>query len=163
MRAGWLAVFLAASTAAFGAEGEFDHVVKAIESHYGTTRTHIPFIGLASFAVKLAHPAGTSDFKLAIFEDLKSRGDRDQMELDQFMSQLSSASLHPVVRARSRRDRESTYIFAGEAGRSTRVLIATFERNEATVIEVKVDVNTLLKWLNQPEDAAKSAGPRHEW
>jgi hypothetical protein len=79
------------------------------------------------------------------------------------MSQLSSPSLHPVVRARSRRDRESTYIYAGEAGRSTRVLIATFERNEATVIEVKVDVTTLLKWLNEPEDAVKSVGPRREW
>ncbi len=149
MKTPLLAVLLATSGLAFAADAEFDHVVKAIESHYGTKRTHIPFMGLASLVVKVGHPAGTSDFKLAVFEDLKISPE----ENDQFMSGMSSHGLHPLVRVHSRRDGESTYIYMGEAGRSTKLLLATFQRNEATVVEVKVDMNTLLKWLNSPEDA----------
>lgn len=152
----FLAIFLAGYSLAIGGDNEFDHVVKAIESHYGTRRTHIPFMGLANFAVRVAHPAGTSEIKLAVFEDLKTLGDGDQRELDHFMNSLSSRDLHPLVRVRSRRDDEATYIFAGDFSKSTRLLIATFQPSEATVIEVKVDVNTLLKWINHPDDAERS-------
>ena len=146
---------LAVSVAALAGDQEFDRIVQAIETHYGTKRTHIPFMGLANFAVKVARPAGTSGFKLAVFEDL-SYSAEDQEKLDRFMYGLSGGDLHPLVRTHSRRDRESTYIFMGEAGRSTKVLIAAFERNEATVIEVKVDMETLLKWIDSPELAGKS-------
>lgn len=153
MKARFLAVFLAGYASALGGDGEFDHVVKAIESHYSTKQTHIPFMGLASFAVRVAHPAGTSGFKLAVFEDLRIRGNRDEAELDHFMQTLYSSSLRPLVRVHSRRDGAATYIYAGDAGRSTRLLIAAFDRSEATVVEVKVDANTLMKWINDPDDA----------
>jgi hypothetical protein len=161
MTARFLAVFLAGYACALGGDAEFDHVVKAIESHYGTRQTHIPFMGLASFAVKVAHPAGTSGFKLAVFDDLRIRGDRDEAELDHFMQTLYSSGLRPLVRVHSRRGGAATYIYAGDAGRSTRLLIAAFDRSEATVIEVKVDANTLMKWINDPDDA-RSMGPRDE-
>ena len=163
MKARFLAVFLAGYAVALGGDGEFDHVVKAIESHYGTKRTHVPFMGLASFAVKVAHPAGTSDFKLALFEDLRIRSERDETDLDHFMQTLYSSSLRPVVRAHSRRDGNATYIYMGDAGKSTRVLIAAFSGTDATVIEVKVDVNTLMKWLNDPDEAGKSFGTGHDY
>jgi hypothetical protein len=38
------------------------------------------------------------------------------------------------------------------------MLIATFERNQATVVQVKVDVDTLLKSLADPEGVAESFG-----
>ena len=146
-----------AAGAAFGGDGEFDRIVKAIESHYGTERTHIPFMGVANFCVKVAHPAGASGFKLAVFENLQgSSGNRDQADLDQFMNHLSGSGLHPLVRVHSRRNGESTYIYTGEAGKSTKMLIATFERNEATVIQVNVSMHTLLKTLKDPEHAGKS-------
>jgi hypothetical protein len=140
---------------AFGGDWEFDHVVRAIESQYGVKQTHIPFMGLASFAIQVARPAGTSGFKLAVFEDLKSSRE-DQTELDRFMNGISGAGLQPLVRVHSRRNRESTYIFMGDAGKSTKVLIATFERNEATVVEVKVNMETLLKMIDRPEHAGRS-------
>jgi hypothetical protein len=40
-----------------------------------------------------------------------------------------------------------------EGGKSARLLIATFERNEATVIEVKANIATLLKSLQDPSHA----------
>jgi hypothetical protein len=157
-----LAAVLIVCTIAFAGDWEFDRIVNAIESQYGAKRTHIPFLGLANFAVKVVHPAGTSGFKLAVFEDLKSSRE-DQMELDRFMNGISSGGLQQLVRVHSRRNGESTYIFMGDAGKSTKLLIATFERNEATVVEVKVNVDTLLKMINQPEHAGKSFNSKDDW
>jgi len=151
-----LGVFLIASSAAFAADGEFDYVVKAIEHYYGVKRTHIPLMGVANFALKVAHPGGASGFHLAIFEDLRSSSDySDQLELDRFMDGVTLRGLSPMVRTHSRRSGESTYIFAGEAGKSTEMMIVTFEPNQATVIEVKVDFQTLLRTINHPEGAGK--------
>ncbi len=155
------AMLLVSMGAGFAGDWEFDRVVKAIESHYGTHRTHVPFIGLASFVVNVAHPAGASGFKLAVFENLRAApGNRDPGELDRFMDNLASGGLRRVVRARSRKDGDSTYIYVGDVSNSTRMLIASFERDEATVIQVKVNIETLLKTIEAPEHAGKRFGDR---
>src|SRR6202521_2368422 len=104
MSARLLAVFLASSGVVLIGDSEFDHVVRAIEVHYQTKRTHVPFLGVANVFVKVAHPAGASEFKLALFEDLKSIGEDDERELDQFMHGFSSSRLRPLVRVHSQRD-----------------------------------------------------------
>jgi hypothetical protein len=157
-----LAAVLVVCAVAFAGDWEFDRIVDAIESHYGAKRTHIPFLGLANFAVKVVHPAGASGFKLAVFEDLKSSR-VDRMELDRFMNSISDGGLQQLVRVHSRRNAESTYIFMGDEGKSTKVLVATFERNQATVVEVKVNMDTLLKMINQPEHAGKSFNSKEDW
>jgi hypothetical protein len=155
---------LLASGAAFGGDAEFDRIVKAIESRYGTRPLHVPFLGVASFFVNVARPEGASGFKLAVFEDLKdlnSAADHpgECRERDRFMDTLSGPNLHPLARVHSRRNAEATYIFMGPASKSsqsTRVLIATFERNQATVIEVKANIERLLKSLEEPEHAGRA-------
>jgi hypothetical protein len=144
MIARFLALFLAVSGVAWGGGHEFDEIVKAIERNFGTRRTHIPLMGVANLVTKAARPAGTSGFKLAIFEDLKGRGDDNDLatgmaKLDQFMNGLTPGGLQPVVRAHSRHGEAATYIYAGEVGRSpgqtsgqtsgqtTRLLIVTFD------------------------------------
>src|ERR1017187_5152110 len=107
MKLRWTAVLLAASVAALAAD-EFDHVVNAIESHYHTRRVHIPLMGVANLVVNVAHPAGVSGFKLAIFEDLGSRESGDEADLDQFMNGLSGTGLHLMVRAHSQPGGDST-------------------------------------------------------
>jgi hypothetical protein len=148
---------LLASGAAFGGDAEFDRLVKSIESHYGTKPLQVPFMGMANFFVKVAHPEGAAGLKLAVFEnlrDLKSEGDPDAWrERDRLMDSLSGSHLHPMVRVHSRHDGQATYIFMDEGGKSARLLIATFERNEATVIEVKANIATLLKSLQDPSHA----------
>jgi len=146
---------LMTSGAAFGGDAEFDRIVNAIESHYGTRPLHIPFLGVASFFVKVARPKGAGGFKLAVFEDLRSAADSDEWrERDRFMDTLSGSNLHSLVRVHSRHDGEATYIFMSQASKSTRVLIATFERNQATVIEVKANIEALLRSLQEPEHAS---------
>jgi hypothetical protein len=156
MRARLMVFLLAAASATYAGDNEFDRIVKAIESHYGATRTHIPLMGMANFFVKVARPAGTSGFKLAVFENLDSSPRYGQhAELDQFMRSLSGSGLDPLVRVHSRANNESTYIYAGETGRSTKMLIATFQPNQATVIEVKVSMDMLLKIVESPKQAGR--------
>lgn len=152
-----LLLIAAAGTAVAGG-GEFDSIVKAIESHYGTRPTHIPMMGLARFAVKTAHPEGVSGFRIAIFEDLPAApGDRPA-DRDNFMNGVPGSRLRPVVQVHSRAGEESTYIYAGEVGKSTELLIATFERNEATVIEARVSMDILVKALKDPGHASSTIG-----
>jgi hypothetical protein len=151
-------LLLAAASLAFGCDREFDALVKQIQSHYGTAPTHIPFMGLANLFIKSARPEGVSGFRLAVFENLPpSTGD------DDFMSTLKFGGLHPMVQVRSRRDGEATYIFAGDIGKSTELFIATFERNEATVIQVRANMKTLANALKDPEHMGAALGAnRHD-
>lgn len=156
MRGRVLAVLLMAASAAFGGDAEFERIVKAIETHYGTHPMHIPFMGVASLIVKVAHPEGASGLKVAIFDDLKSSDANEWRERDHFIDGLLGPNLHQLVRVHSRRNNEATYIFMGPESKSTRVLIATFERNEATVVEVKANIEKLLESLEEPERAGRS-------
>ena len=149
-----LALLLAAASAAYGADWGFDHIVGAIENHYRIKRTHVPLMGVANLFVKAARPAGTTGFKVALFEDLRSSSDyREQVDLDRFMDDVCSRGLHALVVTHCRRDGESSYILAGEIGKSTKqLLIATFARTEATVVEVQVNMDWLLKMIGSPDD-----------
>ena len=159
MRARVIGVLLMASIAAFGSDAEFDRIVKAIESHYGTQRTHIPLMGVADLFVKVSHPGGAGSFKLAVFEDLKSSpGSSEWKARDRFIDTLSSGGLRPLVRVHSRHAEESTYIFAGPVGKYTTMLIANFERDEATVVQVKVNTKMMLRSLEDPEHAEDTLG-----
>jgi len=156
-----LALVLAASAAAFGADRDFDRLVKAVESHLGAKRTNIPLLGAANFFVKAARPEGVAGFNLAVFENLRPLAREDGGELDRIMAE-ASAGLHPLVRVRSNRNREWTYIYTGDAGKITTMLIATFERNQATIVEVKLSMDALVKALKEPRRAGKSFGPDTE-
>jgi len=159
MTARVLPVLLIAAGAAFGGDASFDRIVRAIEHHYGTRPMHVPFMGAADLFVKVAHPGGASSFRLAIFQDLKSAPDAsDWQERDHFMLSLTGEHLHSLLRVHSRPNAEATYIFTGPEGKSTRLLIANFERDQATVIEVKADIGALLDSLQDPETAGRVLG-----
>src|ERR1700679_3062180 len=53
--------------------GDFNGLVRAFSRQTGAQQTRIPFLGLARFVVAAAHPAGTSEFKLAVFENVQGR------------------------------------------------------------------------------------------
>jgi hypothetical protein len=143
------ALFLLAAVTAMAADREFDHLVGAIESHYGIKRTHIPLMGLANFATKVAHPGGAHGFKIAIFEDVQScEKCFDVEDLDDLIAKTAEGDLHPLVRTHSHG--EATYILTGQIGKITKMLVATFSGSEATIVEVQVDLKTLLKTVGNP-------------
>jgi hypothetical protein len=152
-----LLIALVLSSTVFAGEKDFDQIVKAIETHYGAARTHIPLLGVANLFVKARHLEGVSGFKIAVFEDLKgAAGDSS------FMDNFSSNSLTRIVRV-SGHEGEAAYIFSGEAAKSARLLVATFDPGEATVVEVKVDAAALIKLLADPRHMGSAlTGPREE-
>jgi hypothetical protein len=148
------ASILTAQGAAFGADHDFDRLVSALEARFGTQPVHVPFMGVANFFVSVARPEGTSGFRLAVFEDLKFDADGDGAALDRMMVDASKG-LHPLVRVGSRRNHEWTYIYTGDMGKNNRMLIATFERTEATVVEVQLSMDALMKRLQDPASVGR--------
>ncbi|HLK65389.1 MAG TPA: hypothetical protein VKU19_18245 [Bryobacteraceae bacterium] len=152
-------VMLAFSTALAGADRDFERIVKAVESHYGVKQTHIPLMGVANLFTKVARPAGTKSFKIAIFENMgAANGYGENAGFDGLFDELAAGGLRPMIRTHSRHNAESTYICTGEVGKWTRMLVATFDRNQATVVEVEVNMDTLLKVIASPEHAGQMFG-----
>jgi len=152
-----LAVLLVATATGIAGDWDFDRVVKRIESHYGVQRTRIPFMGLANFALKIKHPGGAGEFQLAVFQNMESaRAYGDLIDRDRLMHEFSNHGLRPMVATRSRRDGQSTYVFATDMGKSAVVFIALFQRNEATIIKLKADSKMFFRVLSDPEKTAES-------
>ena len=156
-----LALILAAAAAGVAADRDFDRLANAIESNLGVRRTHIPLLGVANFFVKAARPAGARGFELAVFENLRLRPE-DAESLDRVMAE-AAAGLSLIVRTRSNWGRERTYVYAGDAAAS-RMFIVTFDRDEATIVEVKLNAQALARALANPEKiggahAGKSTKP----
>jgi hypothetical protein len=147
-----LALLLAVSVTAVAADREFDDLVKSVESHYGIKRTPIPFMKLGLFATKIAHPGGVHGLKVAVFENLQScERCFDIAELDGFIAKAADSVLHPLVRTHSHG--EATYILTGEVGKTTKMLVGTFDQSGATIVEVTVDAKTLLQTISSPRRA----------
>ena len=129
------------------AESDFDSLVHNMENHYGTKKTYIPFMGVANFFVKVARPAGTKDFKLAVFEHVdRDRHPSAELLDDRFLSR----GWKPFVRVVSKKNRERVQIYARESGRDHELLITTFEDREAVMVRVRVNAENLAKWVNNP-------------
>lgn len=147
MKARLLALFLAGAAAALASDTGFDRLVKAVEFHYSVKRTKIPLMGLANFVVKVKHPAGTKEFKLALFENLNASDDPAAM--DRILQELAGKGLRPMLRQKSRGG-EAAVIFASESGNDMRMLIATFSHSEAAIVELKVDSQRMVELIEQP-------------
>jgi hypothetical protein len=137
---------------------DFDSLVHNMESEYGTKRVHIPFMGFANFVVKIARPAGTSDLKLAVFEHVDTNRHPSPERLD---ATFMPRGWKPFVRVLSNRSGSRVQIYARQSHRDHELLIATFERDEAVVIRVRVNAEQLAKWVNNPVAMGRSKG-RHD-
>ena len=143
------AAVLFASSLANAADPEFKDIVRAISDHYGTRPIRIPFFGLVNAFTFVARPAGTKHIDLAVFENL--RGDRmDPAKIERVVG----GGWKPFVRVHSNRSDETTLIYMRPDGNDTKMLITTIERNEATVIQLKLNPEALQRWLDQPRRSA---------
>jgi hypothetical protein len=141
-------VALFAANAAAG-DPEFDTIVRRVESDLGIRRTHIPLFGLATLVVKAAEP-GVKQLDLAIFEDLNYEPPAGA-RFDEIMRRATGGRWSSVIRVRSRRDHEWTYIYAKPDGEDWRILVANFEPREAVIVETRVTPEILLHSLDAPK------------
>jgi hypothetical protein len=139
-----------------GAEREFDDIVRAVSDQLHARPLSIPFFGLVKFATSVAHPAGVKHLDLAVFEDL----DLDEhavRNIGEAVRRSAKGSWKPFVEVRSRT--ETVIVYIHEDSVDCKLLVTAVEAEEVTLVEVKLNQETLQVWLNG-DRGVRSLRPR---
>jgi hypothetical protein len=142
-------LFLGTPLVARGAE--FNAIVRNFEQRSGCERTHIPFFWVARAVVAVGHPAGASEFKLAIFEHPTLPAER----FSQIVDDTLSGVWKPMVRVRSQKG-EVTSIYLQENGHNVRLLIASKDFEDAMLMQVRINVGQLLRFVDDHQHSSVS-------
>lgn len=156
-----LAVALLATVSAAPAtagDREFHQIVQRLSSAYG--KKPMPFMGFVSFAARFAQPEGVSGMKLAIFDDVDPSLAPDPADFDSFVQRVAGPDYCPMVRVRSNRDGEQTYIYVRDAKGGYEMLVLTLEPSEAVVVKMHLNPKAMEAWVDDPVDHGKNWGHR---
>lgn len=130
---------------------DFNGLVREFSRQTGAHQVYIPFFGLARFVVAVAHPAGTSELKLAVFENVNGR----QMDFVDSSNDLAfNAGWKRVVRVCSKKG-EATNIYTQTDGARLRMLITTVDRDDAVFVQMRIKPEELMKFVDE------HSGKRH--
>ena len=140
---GWL-VLLACLPVVLPA-ADFDGLVREFSRQTGAQRIHIPFFGLAQFVVAVAHPAGTSELKLAVFEKVDGRSVDLARLTDGF---VSGEGWKRIVRVREKNG-ESTNVYMQPDGKRLRMLVTVLDSGDATFVQMKIRPEELEKFVDE--------------
>jgi hypothetical protein len=146
MRRSLILISFVAIFASLLSASEFDWMVRQVSRESGVEPLHIPFFGLARFVVSVGHPAGATDLHLAVFENTEIAPEHFARMIDS----AAGSSWKPMIRVRSRNG-ESTNVYLQKAGKQVRLLIGTLEHNEATLVEVRVTPEELIRFVDEHE------------
>jgi hypothetical protein len=125
--------------------GDFNGLVREFSRQTGAQQTRIPFLGLARFVVATAHPAGTSEFRLAVFEHVNGRQTDFANVAD---GVVNGEGWKRIVRVRSKNG-ESTNIYMQPDGKRVRMLVATVDSGDAVFVEMRVKPEALIKFVDE--------------
>ncbi len=128
----------------------FDAISKHLKSQYKAKKRRIPFLGLASLAVKIIRPAGVKSVKLAIFEELSHAPAAGSNDLSAILRNALSPEWQPLVRIRSR-DGEQMYIYATAEGKSIKLMLVSIGGTDAFVARVKINPDKLKAFVENPK------------
>jgi hypothetical protein len=134
---------------ALAADSEFNGLVSSIERRYQVRREHIPLIGLVSFCAWVYTKGGVKGFRVADFENVDARVSAD--DLDSLVQEKLGASWNVILRSHRKDNRDDTIIYARSAGDKFQVLIAEIENNELSLVRVRINANSLSRWVNDQE------------
>ena len=130
------------------ARASFDDIVRAVESRYNIHRTWIPMFGLVRFALWVARPGGVSDVQLATFENAHFD---DSEALADIVRRHAGEPMQQLVQSHSRRDGETTLIYARPLG-GDRVALLVFahDHSDTTLVRVVVSMDKFAQAVNHP-------------
>lgn len=155
-RAAILLLLFASAIPAF-ADG-FDSVAKKVESRYGVRRTHPHLIGFALFLAKPATwGSGVGGLRVAAFEAEGRRFNPSMPELDAIVRGSVGQGWRPFVRITSNRSGEATVIYAKADRKRMRLLIASVEHSDISIVQMHVDGKAFQRWAGDPGGEAKHA------
>ena len=135
----------------------FNALVKTIETRYGGHHVGIPFLGLATFCMRLGRVPGAAEFKIAVFENLPESNVASNDAFERSVQKVIGSAWHPLMRTRSRKGGSVTMIYADPDGKNMRVLIVALDGTDGTVVRARVKKSQVWKWLNEPQDAVDDA------
>ena len=139
-------------TAAGAKDREFSPITKYLKTQYQARQRHGFWLGLAGMAVKMIRPAGVKSFKLAFFESLNLAGDTHGAGLNSAMRSALSREWQPLVRVSSnQRSEKQGFVYARQDGKDFKLMIVALDNNQAFVVRVKINPETMMKWMEKPE------------
>jgi hypothetical protein len=137
------------------ADRDFNDIVRVISDQFHTRPEHIPMFGLVNAFTFVARPAGTRHIDLAIFDDLGAR-DRDGRSTMDSIRNAIGGSWKPFVEVRSSRPEQgNVLVYLRQQGHDWKMLIASIEPDDATVVQLQLDADALARWLQVPEYCAR--------
>ena len=136
----WLLPARSTVTAPLAVDREFSDIVRAISDEFRAQPTRIPLFGLVNAFTYVVRPAGTSHIDLAVFEKLNVRH-HDGAELSDAIQRAVGRGWAPFVQVHSRRhgSDEVVLVYMRSEGRNCRLLVTSIEREEATVVQLKLN------------------------
>jgi hypothetical protein len=152
-------LFLACCFHAQAADREFTDVVRAISLEFRTQPMRIPLFGLVNAVTFFVRPAGTKHIDLAVFENLDSRG-RDGVDMAASIRTAVGGSWKPFIQVRSSKG-ETVLVYLRPHGSDCKLLVATVERREATVVQLQLNPEGLKRWMESPAESSRSIFNRH--
>jgi hypothetical protein len=138
-----LAAFLLALPALSPA-GDFDWLTREFERQSGVHQLHIPFFGLARFAVAVAHPAGVSSLQMAVFEHPRVA----PQDFAKFADSAVGKTWKPIIHVRDQTG-EITNIYAQPDGKHLKLIIATLDKDDAVLLQVRIRPEQLIKFVDE--------------
>ncbi|HUO85351.1 MAG TPA: hypothetical protein VM534_09575 [Thermoanaerobaculia bacterium] len=144
LRLAIVAILLLAVVPALRAD--FHELARQIERLDHVERVGIPGFGLARFLVRLTHPEGVTDLKVAVFEQKRTRL---AIDYSGFVKNEIGNGWTPIVVARSRGG-EQSYIYARESRGRIRMMILAVDSEEVALIEMEMEPERFLRSLEEP-------------
>ena len=140
-------LLLAVSIPVLVAASDFNGLVREFSRQTGAHQTKIPFFGLARFVVAVSHPAGTSELKLAVFENVNGRqGDF----VDTAEGLASGGGWNRIIRVRSKKGAgEFTNIYMRPQGNRLGMLVTTVDNSDAVFLQVCIKPEELDKFIDE--------------
>ncbi len=150
-----LVLMFAVCAAARAGGTDFNAIVKGVESQYGTSRLRIPLLGPALVAARFAQPHGVRSVDLAIFENFRA-GAAGAAQFDRVVRKAVGSRWQPMIVVRSAG--EATHIYARSDGKHMEFIVASFEPDEAVLVEAKVDAEAIASLIDEPASMAGKLG-----
>ncbi len=141
-----LTVLLVSSAASLPAS-EFDWMTREFARQSGAQQLHPAIFGFARFVVAIVHPAGATDLRMAVFEHAQI----DSHAFTRIADSAAGSAWKPMIRVRESNG-EITNIYAQPDGKHVKLLIATYDKDDTVFIEVRVQPQALMKFVEEHSD-----------
>ncbi len=148
-----LALAFVAPATAGAKDRQFNAIVREIEARYH--RKPMRFMGLVSFIANRSRPEGVKNLRFAIFEGLDASAEPLGGDFAEFVARTAGPEFQSFVRIQSRRTGEQTQIFARPVGNDFELLLVCVERDEATVMKMRLDPERMSEWEDDPAGKAR--------